>query len=74
MARSWRRLMVHPPEDIYDLIANINTNIDNVTASAFNTVVAKTVGTGIVRENKVAIEIGAIGASDAWYQARSRSR
>ena len=57
-------------EDIYDLMANINTNIDNVTASAFNTVVAKTVGTGIVRENKVAIEIGAIGTStDAWYQA-----
>ena len=31
--------------------------------------VAKTVGTGIVRENQVAIQIGAIGASgDAWYQ------
>ena len=56
-------------EDMYDLIANINTNIDNVSASAFNTVVAKTVGTGIVRENQVAIQIGAIGASgDAWYQ------
>ena len=56
-------------EDLYDLIANINTNIDNVTASGFNTVVAKTVGTGIVRENQVAIQIGAIGASgDAWYQ------
>ena len=57
-------------EDMYDLIANINENIDNVSASAFNTVVAKTVGTGIVRENQVAIEIGAIGTStDAWYQA-----
>ena len=56
-------------EDIYDLVANINENIDNVSASAFNTVVAKTVGTGIVRENQVAIQIGAIGAStDAWYQ------
>ena len=44
-------------------------NVDNVSASAFNTVVAKTVGTGIVRENQVAIEIGAIGTStDAWYQ------
>ena len=31
--------------------------------------VAKTVGTGIVRENQVAIQVGAIGASgDAWYQ------
>ena len=56
-------------EDIYDLVANINENVDNVSASAFNTVVAKTVGTGIVRENQVAIEIGAIGAStDTWYQ------
>ena len=56
-------------EDMYDLIANINANVDNVSASAFNTVVAKTVGTGIVRENQVAIQIGAIGASgDAWYQ------
>ena len=41
-----------------------------MSASAFNTVVAKTVGTGIVRENQVAIEIGAIGTStDPWYQA-----
>ena len=57
-------------EDIYDLVANINENVDNVSASAFNTVVAKTVGTGIVRENQVAIEIGAIGTStDPWYQA-----
>jgi flagellin len=36
-------------EDIYDLVANINENVDNVAASAFNTVVAKVVGTGIVR-------------------------
>ena len=56
-------------EDMYDLVANINENIDNVSASAFNTVVAKTVGTGIVRSNQVAIQVGAIGTStDAWYQ------
>ena len=56
-------------EDIYDLVANINENVDNVAASAFNTVVAKVVGTGIVRENQVAIEVGAIGTStDSWYQ------
>ena len=56
-------------EDMYDLVANINENVDNVTASAFNTVVAKTAGTGIVRANQVAISVGAIGASgDAWYQ------
>ena len=56
-------------EDIYDLITNINENVDNVSASAFNTVVAKTAGTGIVRANQVAIQVGAIGSSgDAWYQ------
>ena len=56
-------------EDMYDLVANINENVDNVSASAFNTVVAKTVGTGIVRSNQVAIQVGAIGVStDAWYQ------
>ena len=60
----------HPAAKIFTiLVANINENVDNVSASAFNTVVAKTVGTGIVRENQVAIQIGAIGAStDAWYQ------
>ncbi|MDC0882808.1 flagellin [Litorivicinus sp.] len=57
-------------EDVYDLITNINDNVDNVDASAFNTVVAKTAGTGIVRSNQVSIQTGAIGTStDAWYQA-----
>lgn len=56
-------------EDLYDLVANINENVDNVTASAFNTVVAKTAGTGIVRVDQVAISVGQIGSStDAWYQ------
>ena len=56
-------------EDIYDLVANINRNVDNVEASAFNTVVAKIAGDGIVRENQVAIRVGAIGVStDAHYQ------
>jgi len=56
-------------EDIYDLVTNISDSVDNVTASAFNTVVAKTVGTGIVRENQVQIAVGAIGSSsDDWYQ------
>lgn len=56
-------------EDIYDLVTNINDNVDNVSASAFNTVVAKTAGTGIVRANQVAISVGAIGSSsDDWYQ------
>lgn len=56
-------------EDVYDLVANINENVDNVTASAFNTVVAKTAGTGIVRVDQVAISVGQIGSStDDWYQ------
>lgn len=56
-------------EDLYDLVANINENVDNVTASAFNTVVAKTAGTGIVRVDQVAISVGQIGTStDDWYQ------
>jgi flagellin len=57
-------------DDIYDLVTNINENVDNVVASAFNTVVAKSVGDGVVAENKVAIKVGAIGTyGDAHYQA-----
>lgn len=57
-------------DDIYDLVTNINENVDNVLASAFNTVVAKSVGDGVVAENKVAIKVGAIGTyGDAHYQA-----
>ena len=63
------RILVRSYSRSFETSSPINTNIDNVTASGFNTVVAKTVGTGIVRENQVAIQIGAIGASgDAWYQ------
>ena len=57
-------------QDLYDLITNINTNVDNVLASGFNTLVASSVGTGEVTENSVAIKVGQIGMStDAWYQA-----
>lgn len=56
--------------DLYDLITNINDNVDNVIASGFNTIVASSVGTGEVTENSVAIKVGAIGTStDDWYQA-----
>ena len=55
--------------DIFDLVANINENVDNVVASAFNTVVAKVAGDGIVRAEQVAIRVGAIGMSgDDHYQ------
>lgn len=54
--------------DIKDMIDQINTDIDTVTATAFNTVVAKTAGTGVVYEGDVAIQVGALGSSgDADY-------
>ena len=57
-------------DDIWDLVDNINTNVDNVLASAFNVVTAKAVGDGVVAENELAIKVGAIGVStDAHYQA-----
>ena len=57
------------PGDMYDLIASINENVDNVQASGFNTVVAKAVGDGIVEDNTVAIKVAAVGTStDDWYQ------
>jgi len=57
-------------DDIFDLVDNINSNIDNVLASAFNIVVAKSVGDGVVAENELAIKVGSIGKStDAHYQA-----
>ena len=37
-----------PRTDIKDMIDQINTDVSTVTASAFNTVVAREVGTGIV--------------------------
>ena len=57
-------------QDISDLVTNINTDVETVTASAFNTVVAKNAGTGVVAANTFAIAVGGIGAvGDADYQA-----
>jgi flagellin len=54
--------------DIKDMIDVINRDVDTVTATAFNTVVAKTAGTGVVYEGDVAILVGALGSSgDADY-------
>ena len=56
-------------DDLYDLTKNINDNVDNVIASAFNTAVAKSVGTGVASENQIAIKVGAVGtSSESWYQ------
>jgi len=54
--------------DIKDMIDVINRDVDTVTATAFNTVVAKAAGTGAVFEGDVAIQVSALGSSgDADY-------
>ncbi len=52
-------------DDLEDLIQNINENVDNVTASGFNVVVAKQVGTGITTDGQFKIQVQALGASAA---------
>jgi len=57
-------------DDIWDLVDNINSSVDNVLASAFNVVTAKTIGDGVVAADELAIKVGSIGKStDAHYQA-----
>jgi len=50
-------------DDMEDVITNINQNIDNVTASGFNVVVAKQVGNGITTDGQFKIQVKAMGAS-----------
>ena len=55
-------------QDIGDAIEIINRDVSTVTASAFNTVVAREVGTGILSFGDVAIRVSGIGsAGDADY-------
>ena len=55
-------------QDIGDAIEIINRDVSTVTASAFNTVVAREVGTGILSYGDVAIRVSGIGsAGDADY-------
>jgi len=44
-------------DDLGKIIDNINKNVDNVTASGFNTVVAKNVGTGVVTNAQLSIQV-----------------
>jgi flagellin len=60
-------------EDLGDLIDNINQNIDNVTASAFNVVVAKQVGDGVTTDGQFRIQVKALGAASATEYAISAS-
>ena len=65
-----RALDVTNGDDISDLVTNINADIETVAASAFNTVVAKNAGTGVIGADTMAISVGAIGAvGDDDYQA-----
>jgi len=49
-------------DDIEDIINNINSNIDNVKASGFNTVVAKNIGNGVTTNGQLEIKVSALGA------------
>lgn len=50
-------------DDLEDVINNINTNVDNVTASGFNVVVSKQIGTGVTTDGQLDITVRALGAS-----------
>ncbi|MDB2389653.1 flagellin [Alphaproteobacteria bacterium] len=54
-------------DDMEDLISNINTNVDNVTASGFNVIVAETKGTGVTTDGQFVISVSELGVpiSDA---------
>lgn len=55
-------------DDLEDIIKNINNNVDNVTASGFNVVVAKQIGTGVTTDGQLDIVVRALGASaDTTY-------
>lgn len=50
-------------DDLEDLINNINQNVDNVTATGFNTVVSKQIGTGVTTDGQFKLVVKALGAS-----------
>jgi hypothetical protein len=60
-------------DDLEDIITNINTNVDNVTASGFNMVVAKQIGTGVTTNDQFKIAVTALGASTETVYAISAS-
>ncbi len=52
-------------DDMEDLINNINSNVDNVRASGFNTVTAKNVGNGVTTDGQLEIKVTGLGAGNA---------
>jgi flagellin len=60
-------------DTIADVVRNINQNVDNVTASAFNVVDAKQVGTGIAAANAIHIKVSALDTASATVFSLSAS-
>jgi flagellin len=52
-------------DDLEDIIDNINENVDNVTASAFNTITAKLLGDGVTTDGEFKLKVTSLGASAA---------
>lgn len=52
-------------QDLGSLIKNINENVDNVSASGFNTVVAKQIGNGVTTNGQMQIKIQNLGQADS---------
>jgi len=59
--------------DMEDVLKAINDNVDNVVATAFNTVVAKTIGDGETADSEFMIDVQELGAakSTAFYISAS---
>jgi flagellin len=60
-------------DDMADVVRNINQNVDNVVASAFNTVQAKQIGTGIATAGQILIKVKALDATSATTYSLSAS-
>jgi flagellin len=60
-------------DTITDVVANINQNVDNVTASAFNVADAKQVGTGIATAGQIHLKISSPDTTSATVFALSAS-
>ncbi|WP_233254475.1 flagellin [Limnohabitans sp. 2KL-51] len=60
-------------DDLEDVIANINTSVDNVTASGFNVVVARNVGDGVTANGEFELTVTALGAATPTVYAISAS-
>ena len=60
-------------DDMEDILANINSNVDNVTASGFNTVVMQNVGTGVVSAAELTISVRALGSATTTATVISES-